>query len=249
MTEIKPAEQYTAEQMSALLTVGAELAGTDTMRAAVHLLTFTALPGRRDFARLVEVAEVTDRSGAEVPAAFVADWAALVDGRFVQLGGGPTRLLALAASLAAGLPVDLREHTPGLGSAHARRAVEAVLIATGMQPYLTIADTPAMDQLRAGPLADLLADDGPEQWDADVVGRCRWAIAHNDGHPNGAWSTGEQLAVALVLGDAEHLAAMQYTPQEAARRVLGGMVSPPADLAAWLGRIRSHVDESQAGDR
>jgi hypothetical protein len=155
VTEIKPAGTYTAEQMSDLLTSGAGMAGIDTMRAAVHLLTFTALPGRPDFADLVDVAEVTARAGAEVPAAFVTDWATLTDGRFVQLGGGPTRLLALAASLAAGRPVDLRENTPGLGWAHARRVVEAIQIATGMQPYLTIADTPAMDQLRASPLAAL----------------------------------------------------------------------------------------------
>jgi hypothetical protein len=30
---------------------------------------------------------------------------------------------------------------PGLGSAHARRVVEAIQIATGMQPCLTITDT------------------------------------------------------------------------------------------------------------
>lgn len=73
---------------------------------------------------------------------------------------------------------------------------------------------------------------------ADVLARCRWALKHNDGHPSRAWSTGEQLAVALVLRDRQHLTAMDYTPQDAAERVAGGMWSPPADMNRWLAAIR-----------
>lgn len=72
----------------------------------------------------------------------------------------------------------------------------------------------------------------------DVLARCRWALAHNNGHPNGAWSTGEQLAVALVLRDHRHLAAMDYTVKDAAERVAGGMWSPPRDMNQWLAAIR-----------
>jgi hypothetical protein len=78
-----------------------------------------------------------------------------------------------------------------------------------------------------------------DRFATDVLRRCRWALAHNDGHPSGAWSTGEQLAVALVLRDHQCLAAMDYTPQEAAQRVAGGMWSPPADMNKWLAAIRT----------
>lgn len=53
-----------------------------------------------------------------------------------------------------------------------------------------------------------------------------------------AWSTGEMLAVALVLRDKVLLAEMDYTVQEAAQRVYGGMVNPPRDFNAWLTSIR-----------
>jgi hypothetical protein len=77
-----------------------------------------------------------------------------------------------------------------------------------------------------------------DRFATDVLHRCRWALAHTDGHPLGAWSTGEQLAVALVLRDRQHLAAMDYTPQQAAERVAGGMWNPPADMNEWLAAIR-----------
>lgn len=79
---------------------------------------------------------------------------------------------------------------------------------------------------------------GLDEFATDVLRRCIWALAHNDGHPSGAWSTGERLAVALVLRAHEHLAAMDYTPTEAARRVLGGMFNPPGDFTSWLSAIR-----------
>lgn len=78
----------------------------------------------------------------------------------------------------------------------------------------------------------------------DVVHRCRWAIDHNDGHPLWAWSTGERLAVALVMYDHDHLRSMSYTPTEAAQRVVGGMAQPPADFAAWLAAIRKELDSN-----
>jgi hypothetical protein len=75
----------------------------------------------------------------------------------------------------------------------------------------------------------------------DIAHRCRWALDHNGGHPLGAWSTGERLAVALVLFDLDHLAAMDYTPSEAAQRVCGGMWSPPANFPDWLDAIRTNL--------
>lgn len=73
----------------------------------------------------------------------------------------------------------------------------------------------------------------------DILNRCRVARRHYDGHPNTAWSTGEQLAVALVLADTEHLSAMGYTHDEAAASVAGRMVNPPEDIRAWVQAIRA----------
>jgi hypothetical protein len=82
-----------------------------------------------------------------------------------------------------------------------------------------------------------------DRFGADIVHRCRWALDHNDGHPLSAWSTGERLAVALVLYDRDHLTAMGYTPTEAAQRVVGGMWDPPRDFPAWLGAIRTELGD------
>jgi hypothetical protein len=84
----------------------------------------------------------------------------------------------------------------------------------------------------------------PDEFAQDVLRRCRWAQINNHGHPSGVWSTGEQLAVALVLHDHEHLEAMDYTPTEAAQRVLDGMLDPPADVNAWLAAIRVELSRS-----
>lgn len=78
-----------------------------------------------------------------------------------------------------------------------------------------------------------------DEFAADIVCRRQWARQHNDGHPSRAWSTGEQLAVALVLRDWSHLEEMDYTVEQAAQRVQGGMVSPPEDFGAWLEGIRA----------
>ena len=82
-----------------------------------------------------------------------------------------------------------------------------------------------------------------DEFAADVADRSMWALRHNGGRTNGAWSTGEQLAVALVLRDEEHLNAMQYTVAEAIQRVRDGMSNPPSTVrfGLWLGRIRAAI--------
>jgi len=80
----------------------------------------------------------------------------------------------------------------------------------------------------------------------DIAHHCRWALDHNDGHPLGAWSTGERLAVALVLWDYDHLKAMDYTPTEAAQQVTGGMLRPPADFVDWLNTIRAALKSNSS---
>lgn len=78
--------------------------------------------------------------------------------------------------------------------------------------------------------------------------RCRFARTHNQGHPLPAWSTREQLAVALVLKDGDHLKAMGYTVREAAQSVHDGMASPPADFGAWLESIRGRLAGQEEED-
>lgn len=96
----------------------------------------------------------------------------------------------------------------------------------------------------------------------DILARSRWAFDHNAGHPKPAWSTGEKLAVALVLDD-EHtfaewsrpgrdlptwrdfVAWYKHARADAAQRVYGGMINPPGDFTAWLNDIRAALDRGQ----
>lgn len=73
-----------------------------------------------------------------------------------------------------------------------------------------------------------------------LVSRCRYAQQHNGGHPIPAWSTGEQLAVALVLKDKATLDAMGYTQQEAANRLAAEMWTPHTgeEFMRWLKALR-----------
>lgn len=76
----------------------------------------------------------------------------------------------------------------------------------------------------------------------DILSRARWARVHNGGHPSAAWSSGEQLAVAVVLGDSGHLADRGYTVAQAVDRVAGGLYFPPADPHVWLADLRGCLD-------
>lgn len=77
----------------------------------------------------------------------------------------------------------------------------------------------------------------------DLVSRCRMAVEQFDGQPSGGWSTSEQLFVALVLKDRATLDALDYTAQEAARRLIGEGWAPtdPAEFKRWLTAIRVEV--------
>lgn len=78
----------------------------------------------------------------------------------------------------------------------------------------------------------------------DLIRRCRNAIEQHDGRPNGAWSTGEKLAVALVLDDTDYIQAMGYTALEAAGRVQSGMPEPvPVDICAYLREVQSEIND------
>jgi hypothetical protein len=79
---------------------------------------------------------------------------------------------------------------------------------------------------------------------SDITRRAQWAIDHNDGRPEPVWSTGERLAVALVLRDKTTLEAEGYTRQDAARRLAGDLryYGYSADADAWLREIRAAIE-------
>jgi hypothetical protein len=99
----RPAASYDREEMIALLTAAARIAGTHSIAAAVHLLTYTELPGSQTFARHVDAQAGRDADGSPVTGAWVRDWDALLGGDSgVYLTGGDRRMLEIAASYAAG---------------------------------------------------------------------------------------------------------------------------------------------------
>jgi hypothetical protein len=142
-------ETCTAEEMTTLLNEWARVVGSHSMYAAMHLLTYTELPGRRDFAKHVDIETGYAADETEPLIAVVRDWDKLLTSNTVYFTGGDLRLAEIAASYAEGRPVDLRESGNGLGTAHARRLVEAVAIGAGMGEFLTITDSPALLEMRA----------------------------------------------------------------------------------------------------
>ena len=77
----------------------------------------------------------------------------------------------------------------------------------------------------------------------DITRRARWAREHNDGRPEPAWSTGERLAVALVLCDKGTLEAEAYTRREAADRLNGDLAyyGYRGGPDTWLREIRAAI--------
>jgi hypothetical protein len=98
--------------------------------AAAGLLIAGRWLDRDDFAsRFVSVA-ASPCSGTRMA---VIDWpaAARALGRALPCSGGERRLLQVTASLAAGIPVDLRDAAAGLDGRSARLVADAVLHASG----------------------------------------------------------------------------------------------------------------------
>jgi hypothetical protein len=76
---------------------------------------------------------------------------------------------------------------------------------------------------------------GGSSFTTNVINRARWARSHG-GHPDPAWPLGEQLAVALVLGDDEFLQAAGCTRQQAIRRLDWDITG---DAEAWIADVRA----------
>lgn len=140
---------YSADEMSAMLQAGAAQIGRPTTRAAVHLLTFTALPGVRGFIRSVDIQPIEGEPVAGM-GAFVRDWKVLAPfAEATRMCGGDQRLVTLAVGLAAGWPIDLRTNVSGGGTAYSRRIIEAFVIATGMDAFYEVTDLPALAKMKA----------------------------------------------------------------------------------------------------
>lgn len=139
----------TPEEIRTLLTNGARHAGVTNIQAAVHLLTFTDVPDYRTFPSHVEfINNARHIDGQRGQIATVKDWRALLASDLASYGGsGQYRLLTLAAGLATGMPVDVREAASGLGHAHARRVAEAFLIATGAAEFYIVAHTMKLNEM------------------------------------------------------------------------------------------------------
>lgn len=122
--------------MTELLNATARVLDSDSMRAAMHLLTYTELPGRKDFAAHVDIKRGPAVDGSTPVLAVVRDWDALLDDDTVYGTGADARLIVIAASYVTGRPIDLNTLARGLGTAHARRVVEAVAIGAGVGEHL-----------------------------------------------------------------------------------------------------------------
>jgi hypothetical protein len=74
-----------------------------------------------------------------------------------------------------------------------------------------------------------------------MLQRTRWALYRNSGRAAMAWSLGERLSVALVLGDQEALADLGYTPAEAAAAISTVLHVPSAEFHTWIGELRADL--------
>jgi hypothetical protein len=98
--------------------------------AAAGLLIAGRWPDRGDFAGRFITMTASPGSGTEMA---VVDWPAAAGalGRSLPCSAGERRLLQVTASLAAGIPVSLRDAAAGLDGRNARLVADAVLHASG----------------------------------------------------------------------------------------------------------------------
>lgn len=127
MTSTHPAQSGLAEA------VRAGAAGLYSLEAASELVIGAGWL-RADFARFVST--VTSITDGVTDLAHI-DWHAAITGRDTGLlpcSGGENRILRLAASIAAGIPVNLNDALSGLDQASIGLVVRAVRHANGQRP-------------------------------------------------------------------------------------------------------------------
>lgn len=115
------------------------------LRAAVHLLNFTAIPDQPGFGDLVRLHDLVWDLGDVVRIGQVTDWTAVLG--FAASADVPERdrrLIALAASLGGGPPVALEAALELFDDpAAARQVIEAVAIASGHGDRWELTEKPA----------------------------------------------------------------------------------------------------------
>ncbi|MEU7980892.1 hypothetical protein AB0B63_20445 [Micromonospora sp. NPDC049081] len=138
------ASGFTGDEIRIALSTDIATGATLGKQAAVHLLTFTALPDQPGFGDLVRILDLL-WDDEVVRMGQVTDWAAVVG--FAATADVPDRdrrLTAVAASLAGGPPVGLGATSALAGDpAAARRLVEAVVIAAGHGDRWQLTEKPA----------------------------------------------------------------------------------------------------------
>ena len=128
MTSTHPAESGLADA------VRAGAAGLYPLEAACDLVISAGWLHRDDFTCFIGT--VTSITDGTTELAHI-DWQAVISSRDAGLlpcGSGENRLLRLAASIAAGIPVDLNDALCGLDQASITLVVRAVRHANGQRP-------------------------------------------------------------------------------------------------------------------
>ncbi len=141
------------------------------------------------------------------------------------------RLTALTRQLADGGTVTA-EHAAELAAAVVQLAgPDSFLAGEGRVP----ADDKRL-QLAQAVLARAETTPQLDEYAEEILEGAR--AARTVGLIRGTWPIREQLAVALVLADHRFLARAGFTAATAAAYVADGMVPPPSDMQAWVGRVR-----------
>jgi hypothetical protein len=114
--------------------VRAGAAGLHSLEAACELVIGTGWLHRDDFARFISTGTSLTDGVTELAC---IDWQAVITSREAGLlpcSSGENRILRLAASIAAGIPVDLNDALSGLDQARIALVVQAVRHANGQRP-------------------------------------------------------------------------------------------------------------------
>jgi hypothetical protein len=135
MISVQPPESGLV-RLTAAVRAGA--AGLYSLEAACELVISTGWLRRDDFARFISTG--TSLTDGVTELAHI-DWQAVITSRdsgHLPCSGGENRILRLAASIAAGIPVDLNDALSGLEQASINRVVCAVRRANGQRPDHTV---------------------------------------------------------------------------------------------------------------
>jgi hypothetical protein len=208
--------QLTEQDLIAALRKGAENNDHHIKAALEHLITHDFWLRRRDFVdAAVRLGDAENGDEGEAWILWSRAREAFDAGAFDRSASSERFQLQLAIMVGCN---DFRAGS--LGAVNARMVVDTVAAAYG-----------------------ITVTHAPNRQTQDLIHRCRLALTEGDGHPFAAWSTGEQLAVALVLKDQETLDHYGYSPTEAAQRLIAEMWTPdhPDQFKNWLESVRAAV--------